>query len=104
MYLGSILHGRDVILGNKATILVSTYSVVLLLTCAISCQVQINIIQLGLEFLVITIYLIFHEVLRRLITTDLFKKKSLIQELCAISLPSACEERGEIWLGDKPPT
>jgi len=44
MYLGSILHARDVIQGNEATILVSTYSVVLLLTCA-SCQVQIiNII------------------------------------------------------------
>jgi hypothetical protein len=43
IYLGSILHARDVIQGNEATILVSTYSVVLLLTRA-SCQVQINII------------------------------------------------------------
>ena len=45
MYLGSILHARDVIQGNEATILVSTYSAVLLLTCA-SCQVQINIIYI----------------------------------------------------------
>jgi hypothetical protein len=52
MYLGSVLHGRDVVQGNEATVLVvSTHGAVLLLPCAsrapTSSDKLINIIPLA---------------------------------------------------------
>lgn len=77
MYLGSVLHARDVIQGNEATVLVSAYSRVLCLTQEASADNNLSIIP---------------------------QNCTTVVTVCAGSFLSACEEHGATWRGDRPPT